>query len=155
MQNRMWRWDGYRGVFLRGFERERVVKRSGPITWLIVLILIASCNYPQAGAKEPLKNTGESFSVQGGGCPGSVLPGKQGMRYAPGEVLVKFQEDTDKETIKAIIEDEHLKIIQPFSSPNLFLMRITDGSSVEAVIERLKDREAVKYAEPNYSVSVN
>jgi hypothetical protein len=31
-------------------------------------------------------------------------------------------------------------------------MKITDGSSVEAVIEQLKTYEAVKYAEPNYVV---
>jgi hypothetical protein len=44
--------------------------------------------------------------------------------------------------------------MRQFSSPNLFLMKITDGSPVDAVIKKLKTYEAVKYAEPNYVVKV-
>jgi hypothetical protein len=34
-------------------------------------------------------------------------------------------------------------------------MKITDGATVEAIIEKLKTYQAVKYAEPNYVVKAN
>jgi hypothetical protein len=68
------------------------------------------------------------------------------------EILVKFKPGTDADTIEAIRAALNLEIMRKFSSPNLFLMKITDSSPVEAVIEKLKTYEAVKYAEPNYVV---
>jgi hypothetical protein len=68
------------------------------------------------------------------------------------EVLVKFEPGTDTDTIARIRAGLNLKTMREFSSPNLFLMKITDGSPVEAVIKQLKTYEAVKYAEPNYVV---
>ena len=68
------------------------------------------------------------------------------------EVLVKFKPGVDADAIERIRAALYLETIRKFSSPNLFLMKITDGSSVEAVIEQLKTNEAVKYAEPNYVV---
>ena len=48
-----------------------------------------------------------------------------------------------------------LEKIREFRSPNLFLMKITDGTSVEAMIEMLRIYNEVKYAEPNYVVRAN
>ena len=70
----------------------------------------------------------------------------------PDEVLIKFKPGADAETIERIRTALNLETIRKFSSPNLFLLKITDGSSVEAVIEQLTSYEAVKYAEPNYAV---
>ncbi|MGD9045897.1 MAG: hypothetical protein PVG06_19465 [Desulfobacterales bacterium] len=73
-------------------------------------------------------------------------------QYVPHEVLVKFNPDTDPQTIARIQAELKLEKVREFRSPNLFLMKITDGASVEVIIEKLQTYEEVKYAEPNYVV---
>ena len=70
--------------------------------------------------------------------------------YVVDEILVKFVDGTSEETIEAIQEEVHLKTIRIVSRPNLYLMRITDGSTVEGVMKRLKNFSEVAYSEPNY-----
>ena len=86
---------------------------------------------------------------------GISQPQGQPRQYVPHEVLVKFNSDTDLQTIARIQEQMKLETIRKFRSPNLFLMKITDGTAVEAVIMELKTYQAVKYAEPNYVVKAN
>jgi hypothetical protein len=86
------------------------------------------------------------------GQTGISQPQDQRQPYVLDEVLVKFKPGADRDAIERTRADLNLEIIREFSSPNLFLMKITDGSSVETVIEQLKTYEAVKYAEPNYAV---
>lgn len=83
---------------------------------------------------------------------GIPQPQDQPPQYVPHEVLVKFNSDTDLQTIARIQAELKLETIRKFHSPNLFLMKITDGASVEAIIEKLQTYRAVKYAEPNYVV---
>jgi hypothetical protein len=70
--------------------------------------------------------------------------------YAPGEVLVKFRDGTDAETIARIQREVHLETVRVVSSPNLLLMRIVDQTSVEETVQRLKKYSEVILAEPNY-----
>jgi hypothetical protein len=86
------------------------------------------------------------------GQSGISQPESQQQPYIEDEVLVKFKPGTDAETIERIRAELKLETVRKFSSPNLFLMKITDGSSVPSAIEKLKTYEAVKYAEPNYVV---
>ena len=79
-------------------------------------------------------------------------PQVQQQSYAPDEVLVRFMPETDAKTIERIRTELKLETMHRFSTPNLFLMKITDGTSVEAIIDRLQKSAAVKYAEPNYVV---
>jgi hypothetical protein len=71
-------------------------------------------------------------------------------RYAPGEVLVRFRDGTDAETIACIQREVHLETVKVVSSPNLFLMRILDQTSVEETVQQLRRYEEVVVAEPNY-----
>jgi hypothetical protein len=71
-------------------------------------------------------------------------------RYAPGQVLVKFRDGTDAETIARIQRELHLETVRVVVSPNLFLMRIVDQTSVEETVQRLQRYEEVVLAEPNY-----
>ncbi len=64
--------------------------------------------------------------------------------------MVKFQAGTSEKTIQAITGELHLETIRIVSKPDLYLMKILDGSSVESVLERLHNLEEVEYAEPNY-----
>ena len=75
--------------------------------------------------------------------------------YVAHEVLVKFNPDADPHIITRIQTELKLEKVREFRSPNLFLMKITDGTSVEAIIKILKTYEEVKYAEPNYVVKAN
>ena len=85
-----------------------------------------------------------------------IEPNRQGAdrapQYVPQEVLVKFNPDTDPQTIARIQVELKLEKVREFHSPNLFLMKITDGTSVEVIIKKLQAYEEVKYAEPNYVV---
>ena len=84
-----------------------------------------------------------------------TLPQAQRHEYVPDEVLVQFNPDIDPETIARIQTELSLETAREFRSPNLFLMKITDGSSVEAIIEKSKAYKEIKYAEPNYVVKAN
>jgi hypothetical protein len=70
--------------------------------------------------------------------------------YKPGEILVQFNNGTQIKSIEAVQRKLHLQTIRLVSPPNLYLMKILDGASVEKVMERMRAFEAVKYAEPNY-----
>jgi hypothetical protein len=72
----------------------------------------------------------------------------------PGQVFVKFKDGVDRQTIQTIKQALSLEKIRVVRRPDLLLMSIADGSSVEAVIERLRDFPEVSYAEPNYRVTV-
>ena len=71
-------------------------------------------------------------------------------RYAPGEVLVRFRDGTDAGTIARIQREVHLETVRVVSSPNLYLMKIVDQTSVEEMVRRLQRYEEVVLAEPNY-----
>ena len=97
----------------------------------------------QKSSESEIKRTGQT---------GILQPENRQQPYVSDEVLVKFKPGTDADTIARIQTELNLKTMHNFSSPNLFLMKITDGSPVESVIKQLNTYEAVKYAEPNYVV---
>ena len=63
--------------------------------------------------------------------------------------MIKFHAGTSEKAIQEIMRELHLETIRIVSKPDLYLMKILDGSSVENVLERLYNFEKVKYAEPN------
>jgi hypothetical protein len=65
------------------------------------------------------------------------------------EVLVRFKDEIDTTTIERIQRETGLRILKVVSPPRLYLMEITDGSEVEAMLERLKGYPEIVYAEPN------
>jgi len=118
----------------------------------LLLVLVLACG-GQEGTGNPRLAQKPAESGIGLTGRGAILqPENQRQTYVADEVLIKFNPGTDAETIERIRSALKLETIRKFSSPNLFLMKITDGSSVESIIEQLKTYEAVKYAEPNYVV---
>jgi hypothetical protein len=73
---------------------------------------------------------------------------------APDQVLVHFREGTDPREIERIQGEAGVRILKAVSGKNLFLMKVTDGSSVEDAIRRLKAYPEVLYSEPNYTRSL-
>jgi hypothetical protein len=110
----------------------------------ILLVLAVAC-------------AGQGSGTAGGGDGGSRtvdkkinVTGDGERRYAPGQVLVKFRDGTDAGTIARIQRELNLETVRVVSSPNLFLMRIVDQTSVEETVQRLQGYGEVVYAEPNY-----
>jgi len=124
------------------------------VKYIIIVLALFSCAQSDPGGKKVLKNQPQSGEItirenaQKEMCP------RQKQSHVPGQVLVKFKDGVDKQTIQTIKEALSLETIRIVSRPNLFLMRILSESSVEAVIERLRDFPEVSYAEPNYRVTV-
>ena len=72
--------------------------------------------------------------------------------YKPHEVIVKFKKATGQDKIDAVFEALNLQTIRTFTLPNLFLIKILDGKTVEETIKKLYQYHDVLYAEPNYTV---
>ena len=134
--------------------RKNAIGGAGLFTGLI-MILVLACSAQTGNSnnnnQQPEKKSSETEIKRIGQTSISQPEDKQ-QPYVLDEVLVKFKPGTDADTIARIRADLNLKTMREFSSPNLFLMKITDGSPVDAVIKKLKTYEAVKYAEPNYVV---
>ena len=118
----------------------------------LLIILVLACGGQAVNSSDRTEQKEAESGIGHTGQTGTFQPEGQQQPYVPDEVLVKFEPGTDAETIERIRTALNLVIIRKFSSPNLFLLKITDGSSVEAVIVELETYEAVKYAEPNYAV---
>ena len=119
---------------------------------LIILMLACSGQAGSTGRNTQMDQKAPESGDRRTGQTGISLPRGQQQAYVPDEVLVKFKAGTDAETVERIRAALNLQTVRKFSSPNLFLMKITDGSPVETVIEALEADEAVSYAEPNYVV---
>ena len=121
------------------------------LSGLFVVLILACGAQTGTGSSRPEQKTEES-GIGHIGKSEISQPEAQRHGYVRDEVLVKFKPGTDAETIERIRSALKLETVRKFASPNLFLMKITDGSSVPSVIEQLKTYKTVKYAEPNYVV---
>ncbi len=136
--------------------RKKMIKslRFNLLAALIFLTLPLACDGQNNYNLKSNHKTTES-GIKKADNAGITQPQAQQHEYAPHEVLVKFKPGTDPETIARIQTELKLEKAREFRSPNLFLMKITDGSSVEAIIEKSKTYAEIKYAEPNYVVKAN
>jgi len=116
----------------------------------ILFLFFVSCTGPETPSNTDSSRNGARGEIQGARDSGVAQTVPKGGTYVPGEVLVKFKDNTSKEAIDKIQQDLPLKTIRIVSHPDLYLMKIRDESSVEWIIQRLKRYDAVKYAEPNY-----
>ena len=124
------------------------------VKYIILLLAIFSCTQSDQAGKKVLKNQPQSGEITiRENAQMEASPGQR-QDYVPGQVLVSFKDGVDEQAIQDIKKAMSLETIRIVSRPKLFLMRIVDGSSVEAVIERLEDLPDVSYAEPNYRVTV-
>jgi hypothetical protein len=122
---------------------------------LIFFILPLACNGQNSNNNLKSKNKIIEPNIGIADQAGNSQVQDQPQQYVPHEVLVKFNPDTDPQTIARIQAELKLETIRQFRSPNLFLMKISHGATVEAIIEKLNTYQAVKYAEPNYVVKSN
>ena len=128
--------------------RKRMPQKAGVSLGIVLFffVLPLACNG---------QNTGNNLKSSNKASETNMKSVDQTRQYVRNEIFVKFNSNTNPETIKRIQTEFKLETIQEFRSPNLFLMKITDGATVEATIKKLKTNQAVKYAEPNYVVKAN
>jgi hypothetical protein len=127
----------------------------GLLTGLVLMALsLANCGQ---NSDKNLKSENKSMGsdISNGDHTANSWPQAQNSQMVPDEVLVKFNPDTQPQIIERIQNELQLKTVRKFRSSNLFLMKITDGTAVEAVIQKLKTYSVVEYAEPNYVVKAN
>jgi hypothetical protein len=125
------------------------------IRFLFIFVLTISCagkNPPgQEKSAHPPPEIKKAESTQ----PKLQSPAGESKNYVPGEIVIKFREGTSAKAIQGIMRDLHLETIRVVSEPNLYLVKILDGSSVESVLERVGKYKEVQYSEPNYLRTTN
>jgi len=117
-------------------------------------VLFLSCGGSRSEKEGEAKNsmrTEESGSIAPSTSP---PPSSQTDAYAPHQVIVRFKPNTGQEAIEAIQRTLHLETLKIISAPDLHLMEIQDDTPVEETVSRLREFEAVRFAEPNYVRSV-
>ena len=121
---------------------------------LIILLFVISCSGQNMEANEEFSRHSQAKKTKSQEQQKLALLEKKSKGYVPGEILIKFKDSTSAQAVKAIQGELHLETIRLVYKPNLYLMKILDGSSVESVIEHLQNYKEVKYSEPNYLRSI-
>jgi hypothetical protein len=143
-------------IFTTAKKGTRLIMKYMNISlYLGILLLTISC--AGQGMKPQVKSSRhpQVTEIQEREQPKLAPSGIERKDYIPGQILVKFKDGTDRQAIETIQRELHLQTIKTVSRPNLYLMKILDGSSVERVMECLQDFQEVAYSEPNYVVTVH
>jgi hypothetical protein len=112
-------------------------------------LLILSCTGSATPPEEHGTGGLEAHGVQGQASTPSRPAGRKTEDGVFLEVLVKFKEGTEAQTIQAIQGALHLQTIRIIPGANLYLMKIQNGLSMEETIKRLQKSQAVEHAEAN------
>ena len=131
------------------------MRRANALQIIVILFLIISCVDRHLEEQEKETSHSRAIGIQGSEQPKLSPAGGETKNYVPGEILVKFRDGTTDQMKEALQKEVHLKTIRIISKPNLYLMKILDGSSVESVMERLRNYEGVQYSEPNYTRTIH
>ncbi len=121
---------------------------------LIMLLFVISCSGQNMEPNEEFSRHSQAAKTKSQEQQKLAPVEKKSKGYVSGEILIKFKDSTSAQAIKTIQRELHLKTIRLVYKPNLYLMKILDGSSVESVIEHLQNYKEVKYSEPNYLRSI-
>ncbi|MGD9037939.1 MAG: hypothetical protein PVF10_15360 [Syntrophobacterales bacterium] len=126
------------------------MRRTKTLQLLVIVLLTISCADRHSDVQDKEASQPQAIEIQASGQPKLSPAGEETKNYVPGVILVKFKDGTTVQAKEAIQKEVHLETIRLISKPNLYLMKILDGSSVERVLERLGKFREVQYAEPNY-----
>ena len=120
--------------------------------WLMILLFTFSCKGQKSDLKGDLVNQINMSEAKGAKHRELAPIGKESHKYIPGEILIKFKDGTNVQSIKTIQERLGLRTIKVLPKLNIYRMKIQNGSSVEEVMKRLQSFREVEYSEPNYIV---
>jgi len=125
------------------------MKGVGFIHLLVLTFLTMSCRGSATPPEQHVTDLVQAGGVQGQEPLKTSPAGRKTEGHVSAQVLVKFKEGTEQQTIEAIQAELHLQTIRIIPRPNLYLMKIQNGFSVQETIKRLQEFKAVEYAEPN------
>lgn len=120
---------------------------------LMILLFSFSCKNKTSDMKEELVNQTNMSNAEGTQLPTLAPIGKESDNYIPGEILIKFKDGTDRQSINTIQKKLGLRTINVVPKLNIYRMKIENGASVEEVMKRLQEFFEVEYSEPNYTVN--
>ena len=129
------------------------MKHTPILQCFIISFAILSCANPNSSEKS-LKKQAKSGDIYTREHKELTPLRTEKKNYVRGQILVKFKDGTDEQAIETIQRELSLKTIRIVHAPNLYLMKILNGPSVEMVMERLKDFPEVAFSEPNYIVTI-
>jgi len=127
---------------------------------IFFLLFVFSCNgIKKEDDKRPSDNiragnTQAAGTMKTGKFP-SGLHDSKSSGYVTDQIIVKFINGTDLKTISVIQKELRLETLHTFSSPDLFLMKITDNTPVKDIQKSLNKYREVKYSEPNFKMSID
>ena len=88
-------------------------------------------------------------------------PSLHTQRYVADEVLVKFkpaninlQKSSGMKSMKSFAINQELSTESTLPAENISVMKITDGQSVDQVIQDLQNDPSVDYVQPNFVYSI-
>ena len=119
---------------------------------MMIVLFTYSCQGQKSDLKKDSVNQISMSEAKKAKHQGSAPIGKEGHKYVPGEILVKFKDGTDAQSINTIQKRLELRTIKVVPKLNLYHMKIQNNSSVEEIMKRLQDFSEVAYSEPNYIV---
>jgi len=125
------------------------MKGGGFIHLLVLTFLTMSCTGSATPPEQHLTGAVQTGGVQGQDDPKPGSSGRKSEDHVPQQVLIRFRDGTQQQTIEAIQAELHLHTLRIIPRPSLYLMKIGKGLSVQETIKRLQEFEAVEYAEPN------
>lgn len=70
--------------------------------------------------------------------------------YAPGEILVSFNDGVSQERVEQIVSSERTSIRKVIGGGSVHLIVLPEGVEVADAMDRFSAYPEVKYAEPNY-----
>ena len=120
--------------------------------WLMIFLFTFSCKGQKSDFKGDQVNQINMSETKGAKHQELAPIGKESHKYIPGEILIKFKDGTNVQSIKTIQERLGLRTIKVLPKLNIYRMKIQNGSSVEEVMKRLQSFREVEYSEPNYIV---
>ena len=119
---------------------------------LMIFLFSFSCKGQKSDLKGDLVNENNMSEAEETKHPKFAPIGKESYNYIPGEILIKFKDGTDLQSIKTIQKRLCLTTIKVVPKLNIYRMKIENDSSVEEVMKRLQGFLEVEYSEPNYMV---
>lgn len=118
-------------------------------------LMITACDHQKMKPDGSLPSKDQPSDTMNDSNYGDTHPNVTENNAVAGQVLIKFKEGSDVESMHRIQRAFHLKPMKVVTEPNLYLMSILDGTPVEQKIQALKGAEEVEYAEPNVVYSLD
>ena len=132
------------------------IKKVRKIAFLVLLLSLILTSFSfqrhkvERGRPREVQLRGRAIRSLNGGRPFQ----KQGPRYVPGEVLVKFKPTLRNQVIEATLAAYSTKKIKRIPRLDIYELQISKHFTVEQMVYALNQNPDVEFAEPNFIARV-